>query len=129
MRFILTGLALGLALHLTPAFAEPMADSLTRQLKAQGYTQIETGYTWLGRLQVVARRGGHQREIVINPNTGEILRDYQQNIPSYANAGNGGGGRAGVNATADTRNDTSDKGGVDVSSPVDTSAGSEATPR
>ncbi|WP_151718560.1 hypothetical protein [Gemmobacter serpentinus] len=126
MRALLSGLALSLVLANTPAFAEPMAESIRNQLSAQGYTQIETRYTWLGRLQVMARRSGHQREIVINPNTGEILRDYQERLPIYTNAGNGGGARTTTTtgSLSDTRNSV-DKSGVDVSSPVDT--GSDAS--
>lgn len=129
---LLHSLALLIALAAAPALAEPMADSLTRQLSAQGYSQIVTRYTWLGRLHVAARRGNHLREIVVNPNTGEILRDYQQNLPTYANAGNGGGAKVGTTSSlADTRN-TVDKSGsgkdVDVSSPVDTATDSRKSP-
>jgi len=32
--------------------------------------------TLLGRLRIVASDGTRRREIIINPNTGEVLRDY-----------------------------------------------------
>lgn len=49
---------------------------LVRQLQDQGYSGIKVGHTLLGRLRIVAQLDGMQREIVINPYTGEILRDY-----------------------------------------------------
>jgi hypothetical protein len=45
-------------------------------LEGQGYTVIEKGYTFLGRLRIVAENDQIHREIVVNPGTGEILRDY-----------------------------------------------------
>ena len=53
-----------------------VADSVVRQLQAQGYTSIEVSRTWLGRVQIEAKRGAEEREIVLNRKTGEILRDY-----------------------------------------------------
>ncbi|WP_422050368.1 hypothetical protein [Shimia sp.] len=65
-----------LALGATPALAEQRVDSITRQLQSQGYTNIEVKRTWLGRVRIEAYRGTLEREIVVNPRTGEILRDY-----------------------------------------------------
>lgn len=45
-------------------------------LQQQGYAIIEHGYPFLGRLRVVAESDEIHREIVVNPGTGEILRDY-----------------------------------------------------
>ena len=53
-----------------------VADSVVRQLQAQGDTSIEVSRTWLGRVQIEAKRGAEEREIVVNRKTGEILRDY-----------------------------------------------------
>ena len=41
----------------------------------QSFTRIETEQTWLGRTRIVAEGSQGQREIIVNPNTGEILRD------------------------------------------------------
>lgn len=78
--------ALMLALMLAVAPAGPalaqqgqpddIGSLLVRQLKDQGYSGIQVGHTLLGRLRIVAQLDGMQREIVINPYTGEILRDY-----------------------------------------------------
>ena len=51
-------------------------DSVVRQLRAQGYASIEVSRTWLGRIQIEAKRPGEEREIILNRKTGEILRDY-----------------------------------------------------
>lgn len=79
-----------------PALAESVAETVKRQLREQGYQRIETSYTWLGRLRVNAVQGDMRREIVINPNTGEILRDYEAMIPRMAK---GEGVTGGTNAT------------------------------
>ena len=78
---VLTFLALA---PLTAVRAETVAETVTRQLQAQGYTSVDSSYTWLGRLRIFARQGDLRREIVINPNTGEILRDLEQVVPRYA---------------------------------------------
>ncbi len=73
-----------LSLCAAPLAAETVAETVTRQLQAQGYTRVDSTYTWLGRLRILARQGDLRREIVINPNTGEILRDYESRIVNYA---------------------------------------------
>lgn len=83
MRRIILGVATLLALA-WPGGAETVAETVARQLREQGYQRIETSYTWLGRLRVNAVQGEMKREIVINPNTGEILRDYEMMVPRMA---------------------------------------------
>ena len=67
--------------------AEDLDAALTRQLKAQGYGGIEVSYTLLGRLRIDAHKGSTRREIVLNPATGETLRDYVTHVPRYASDG------------------------------------------
>lgn len=57
-------------------FALTVEERLLANLQGQGYTVLEKGYTFLGRLRIVAENGEIHREIVVNPGTGEILRDY-----------------------------------------------------
>ena len=66
------GLALGLP---GAALASDRTDQILRDLRAQGYAQIEVGRTWLGRIHITATGRAGRREIVVNPNTDEILRD------------------------------------------------------
>jgi hypothetical protein len=63
----------GLAL---PALARTVEQQILEKLAAQGYVILEQGYTFLGRLRIVAENDTFYREIVVNPGTGEILRDY-----------------------------------------------------
>jgi hypothetical protein len=58
-----------------PAFAESVADQISRQLRGQGFGQISVSQTWLGRTRIIGNSDKGQREIIVNPKTGEILRD------------------------------------------------------
>lgn len=70
-----TGLATGAGL----AEAQSPADALVQQLREQGYVEFAVSRTLLGRVRVIALApDGEQREIVFNPATGEILRDYSE---------------------------------------------------
>lgn len=51
------------------------ADSVVAQLTAQGYSDIDVTRTLLGRTRIVATSNHGTRELVINPRTGELLRD------------------------------------------------------
>lgn len=110
MRRIILGFATALALA-WPAMADSVAETVARQLREQGYQRVETSYTWLGRLRVNATQGDMKREIVINPNTGEILRDYEMMIPRMAK-GEGVTGTNGALGTATATRNESDGGKV-----------------
>ena len=84
LRVCVTGLALCLAL---PALAQGIEEEIVAQLRAQGYEEFEVERTLLGRLRIVAIGQGLRREIVIQPATGAILRDYVTRL-------SGGGGAA-----------------------------------
>ncbi|NBZ88246.1 PepSY domain-containing protein [Stagnihabitans tardus] len=74
-RKLITVMAGALVFPALGAFAQDVGESIVAQLRAQGYTQIDIETTWLGRIRILATRGGGQREIIANPRTGEILRD------------------------------------------------------
>ena len=59
-----------------PATAQSVQDQIVSQLRSQGFEQIELSRTFLGRIRVVAVSDTLERELVFNPKTGEILRDY-----------------------------------------------------
>lgn len=61
-----------------PLRAETATERIDRQLRAQGYRDIRISRTWLGRTRILAIGKGGQREIIVNPRTGEILRDLWQ---------------------------------------------------
>ncbi len=72
-------LAATLAASAGLAKAQSPADAVVQQLREQGYVEFAVTRTLLGRVRVVALApDGEQREIVFNPATGEILRDYSE---------------------------------------------------
>lgn len=68
--------ALLACLAFSPVNAGPIEDSIVRQLREQGFGDIEVRRTLLGRSRIVAQSDTLYREIIVNPVTGEILRDY-----------------------------------------------------
>ncbi len=75
-------LALFLGLHAAPARAEIWEDLVVEALIDQGYEVSMVHRTLLGRVRIVALSETLRREIVINPHTGEVLRDYSSILPS-----------------------------------------------
>lgn len=80
MKKLLVAVALWAGL-VGAGWARTVEQQLLASLRAQGYVILEQGYTFLGRLRVVAENGEFRREIVVNPGTGEILRDYAIMLP------------------------------------------------
>lgn len=58
------------------AGADTISDQVIKNLRAQGFEVVQMDRTWLGRMWILARNDTTQREVVFNPATGEILRDY-----------------------------------------------------
>lgn len=77
-RFLLAGLALLPAAAAAQTAQPDHVAGLIARLRADGYTRIRVKRTWLGRIQIRARKDDIRREIVMNPVTGEILRDYYE---------------------------------------------------
>lgn len=73
-RAFLSGLVAGVALA-GPALAQGIVDDIVGQLRRQGFRSVVTERTLLGRVRIVASRSDGSREIIVNPRTGEILRD------------------------------------------------------
>ena len=72
---VATGSALMVAASVGAGLAATFADDVVSQLSKQGFINILSETTWLGRVRITANRNGGLREIVLNPRTGEILRD------------------------------------------------------
>lgn len=51
-------------------------DQIIDQLRDQGYSEMRISQTFLGRTRIVAVSDEYRREIVFNPATGVIMRDY-----------------------------------------------------
>lgn len=62
---------------MTPAvaWARDYSDGIVRELKRNGYRIDSVARTLLGRVKIVASNRRGVREIIVNPATGEILRD------------------------------------------------------
>ena len=74
---ILGVLMLGLAAALpAAALAQSTQDTILAELRQQGYSDISVSRTLLGRTRIVAESPAFHREIVFNPWSGTILRDY-----------------------------------------------------
>ena len=69
-------IALGMGLA-SPAPAQTVPESVPDLLERQGYEILQIHWTLLGRIRIVAETDEIFREIVISPDTGEVLRDYQ----------------------------------------------------
>ena len=65
-----------LAAAASPLWGRTIEEQVLASLEGQGYVILEQGYTFLGQLRIVADNGVYRRELVVNPGTGEILRDY-----------------------------------------------------
>ena len=101
------------------AQAQTVVDSIVRQLERQGYREVAVSRTLLGRAIIVGRRGSRSREIVVNPRTGEILRDLWEDdvilddgvfddvgrSDGGSNSGPGGGGDDHSNSGSGSGND------------------------
>ncbi|MDJ1017875.1 MAG: hypothetical protein QNJ35_15310 [Paracoccaceae bacterium] len=73
-------LSAGITLAAVPAQAQTSSiqDRIVEALGQEGYREVSVTRTWLGRLRFVAEKPGAEREIVVNPNTGVVLRDYER---------------------------------------------------
>ena len=63
------------AIAASAAAAAPYEDVVIGQLKSQGYDSITVERTLLGRVKITGQINTGRREIILNPRTGEILRD------------------------------------------------------
>lgn len=56
-------------------FAQSYVDDVVSQLRLLGYSEVSVSKTWLRRTRIIAQSSNGTREIIIDPRTGEILRD------------------------------------------------------
>lgn len=76
LKQFLAATAAASILAASPVAAASLEERVVEQLREQGFESIRISRTWLGRLRIKARGRGYEREIIINPRTGEILRDF-----------------------------------------------------
>jgi uncharacterized membrane protein YgcG len=80
---LILAIVLAATTALTPAAAQTkqtVAEMMISQLKAQGFSEIEVSRTLLGRTRIEAQSDTFKRELIVNSRTGEILRDYWENL-------------------------------------------------
>lgn len=98
----------------SPAFATDIEQSVLSQLRDQGFSTIQRSRTLLGRIRFVAVGPGMRREVILNPRTGEILRDFwkttDNSAPKLLNTTSGDGGEA---STSSSGGGEADDGGND----------------
>ena len=104
-RYFLTVFALG-AVVSTSVAAASFEDQVVAQLTSQGYKSITMERTLLGRVRIIGQNASGRREIILNPRTGEILRDLW-----LANAGGADGPR--IRDNRDNGDDDDDYGNDD----------------
>ena len=85
---LLTAMA-GLTAPLS-ANAQTIEEQVISELEGQGYTDIQIYHTLLGRLRIVATSGDIQRELVILPASGEVLRDHSSRVSPARRSGEDG---------------------------------------
>ena len=115
-RIFLSALCASLACA-SAGYAASFEDAVVAQLRAQGYGKISIERTLLGRVRIIARMGAAKREIILNPRTGEILRDIvldaQGNIAPQIAAASGNSGGSTSGSSSGTDDNGSDGGGSD----------------
>lgn len=92
---------------------QAIVDRVVADLRRQGYTDFEVRRTLLGRVIIEAEGPGRKREVVLNPHTGEILRDIPDDDDGLfggSGEGNGSGGGSG-NGSGGGSEDGEDHGG------------------
>ena len=94
----------------SPAFSDAASvrERVIAELREDGYVEVRISRTLLGRLRFVARRSDAVREIVINPNTGVILRDYIRFLSGAATSTSGSGSFSGGNSQNGSEDGDSD---------------------
>lgn len=75
MRFLVLVLILNFG-WVAPGFAQTAEARIIAALHEQGYEIVQKQRTFLGRMWLLVENDEVRREIVFNPGTGEILRDY-----------------------------------------------------
>lgn len=108
----IAGFASTLAL---PAAARDVESDVTTRLAREGFRIASRRRTWLGRVLIKARKGKLWREVVFDPTTGDILRDFIDEAEEVRTISTGGsGGATGTppgEGTASVGNTNGDFGG------------------
>ncbi|MGQ0563457.1 MAG: hypothetical protein ACT4OK_00100 [Gemmobacter sp.] len=91
-----------------PARAEVPVERILRDLRRLGYDRISVERTLLRRTRILAVSREAQREIIVNPNTGEILRDLWIPVERSGTSGTSGSLLDGDNSGSGSGGDDDD---------------------
>jgi hypothetical protein len=133
-RSFLLGLGCSVALA-GHAAAATFQDAVVAQLRDQGYSDIVVERTLLGRIRIVAVLGDTRREIILNPRTGEVLRDVVftsngtaapqiERASGSSSSGSSGSGSSGSSGSSDDDGGDDDGGDDDGSDDSGSNSGS-----
>jgi len=128
--FLISAMMLGLffgglsAVQAQTQTAPPEVQRVVQMLLDEGYALISLQRTWLGRVRIELEKENLHREVVMNPQSGEILRDMTRLIgaapavasrsPSTSTGGGGGDdGNGDDDGGDDGGNDDGDEDGGD----------------
>lgn len=105
-RLFVFGLVTTAAMAVTggAALAASFSEDVVAQLVKLGFSDITAETTLLGRVRITAHRADGVREIVLNPRTGEVLRDI------WMPTATGGTARTVLSDVADDDGDDAAKG-------------------
>ena len=108
-------LVLGGLMAASPACAQSVSSEIVRQMSRQGFGNVIVEKTWLGRTRITGTRAGGSRKIIVNPKTGEILRDLWLNAQGQVRAADidpeevdEDSAKSGIETSSDTRDDGKD---------------------
>ena len=117
-----------LLLAAVPAIADEASaiKVVTEELHDQGYAVEAIKRTFWGRIRILAEKDDLDREVILNPYTGEILRDLiRRHREETTSGGSGGTSPAVTNSDVGDSNESTE--GSDDSSETDNSGGSESS--
>ena len=136
MKRILIPFVIAAGLLGPPAHAATTEASIVAELREQGFGRVEIRRTLLGRTRIIATSPTYEREIVLNPSTGVILRDFWKVRGEVGNDGPsslvGGpnlrdGGSRSPSVSRDDRDDDSDDDNDDDDSSGSSSGSSDSS--
>lgn len=87
-----------------PALARSLEEQVFSALRRQGYSNLNANRTFLGRLRVTGTKGKKNREVILNRQTGEVLRDVVREGGGYGSVF-----ESDSSDTDDDRDDDSDR--------------------
>ncbi len=115
VKYVKIFLVLILTVSAVPAFSDmaPTVSVVAEELADQGYEVSRISKTFWGRVKIISRKDNLEREVILNPNTGEILRDLVRRLRQKQGSDNSGSGSQRATSGDDSDDDTSDDGDSD----------------